>query len=317
MYIQRIQFILILAVATLSCSEESPFLSEDEAKKIVAELNTERDPFHYMEDVVAIIDHDIYYFQRMDSVPKKLTNTPGQSKTHVKLSSDKTQIAYINGAGNPVIINATNGQHVRTLTEYNYIAQMDWAKDSRTLYFLIVQEIYSDGEPVAPAMQPEITHPWDEISSFSMNAKGDYAYFIKRYNDFSNRLIYHSESENIDEEYPSFEGDLHDYVDFYDNKGGFLLGYSDPFEDGFSRIICVEDYDPWAAYEWDYENMNTPEFNSDLEILLYGTMEDQLYQIKAVYLGTEAYDGYGLYDVLSMVLTEYTSESPIYLDWGH
>jgi hypothetical protein len=317
MRIQKIQFILALgAMVILSCSEESPFLSEGEAREKIAELNTVRDPFHYVEDVVAIIDNDIYYFERLDSLPKKLTNTPGQSKTLVKLSHDKTQIAYINGAGNPVIINATNGQPVKTLTQYNYITQMDWAKDRRTLYFLIGQEVFSDGEALS-VTQPEVTHPWDELSSFSMNAKGDHAYFIKRYGDFSNRLIYHSESENIDEEYPSFEGDMYDYVDFYDNTGDFLLGYSDPFEDGFSRIVCVQDYDFWSAYEWDYENMNTPEFNADLEVLLYGTMEDQTYQIKAVYLGTEAYNGSGLYDVLSKVLTEYTSDSPVYLDWGH
>lgn len=317
MRIQKMQIAFaVLATIVVSCSEESPFLSKEEARKKISEMNTDRDPFHYVEDVVAVIDNDIYYFERLDSVPKKLTNTPAQSKTHVKLSHDKTQVAYINGAGNPVIINAANGQHVRTLTQYNYITQMDWAKDRRTLYLLIGQEVFIDGEDMS-VVQPEVTHPWDELSSFSMNAKGDHGYFIKRYGDFSNRLIYHSESENIDEEYGNFDGDMYDYVDFYDNKGGFLLAYVDPFGDGYGRVACVQNYDLWAAYEWDYEGMNTPEFNGDLEILLYGTMEDQTYQIKAVYLGTEAYDGSGLYDVLSKVLVEYTSDTPIYLDWGH
>lgn len=317
MRIHKIQILVgLLAMMMLSCSEESPFLSKEEARKQISKLNTDRDPFHYVEDVVAIIDNDIYYFERLDSLPKKLTNSPTQAKTHVKLSHDKTQIAYINAAGNPVIINAANGQHVKTLTQYNYITQMDWAKDRRTLYFLIGQDVFSDGESLL-IPQPEVTHPWDELSSFSMNAKGDHGYFLKRYGDFVNRLIYHSESENIDEELGNLDGDRYDYVDFYDNKGGFLLAYTDPFGEGFGRIVCIQNYDLWAAYEWDYESMNTPEFNGDLEVLLYGTMENQTYRIKAVYLGTEAYEGSGLYDVLSKVLIEYTSDTPIYLDWGH
>jgi hypothetical protein len=73
----------------------------------------------------------------------------------------------------------------------------------------------------------------------------------------------------------------------------------------------------WPAYEWDYETMNSSEFNSDLKILIYSTMEHQVYQLKAVYLGTEVYDGSGIYDVSSKTLIEYTSTTPIYPDWSH
>lgn len=90
MRIQKMQIAFaVLATIVVSCSEESPFLSKEEARKKISEINTNRDPFHYVEDVVAIINNDIYYFERLDSVPRKLTNTPAQSKTHVKLSHDK------------------------------------------------------------------------------------------------------------------------------------------------------------------------------------------------------------------------------------
>jgi hypothetical protein len=304
-----------LAATLFSCSEESPFLSEQEAKSKIKEMTLERDPFHLVEDVVATINNDIYYFELLDSTPERLTFTPQQSKTHVKLSADKTQIAYINSNGNPVII-ARDGKPVTTLTQYNYIKQMDWTKTGNTLYFLIDQKVYFYGDPVT-IKQPVITHPWDEVPSYSMNAKGDYGYFIKRYGSYSTTLAHHTEKENKNQEFPNFEGKLFDYIDFYDNNGNFLLGYADYYGEGFSRIACVQDYNFWSVYEWDDDNMYTPEFNGDLEILLYGTMENQVHQVKAVYLGTEAYNGSGLYDVLSKTLTNYPSNSPVYLDWSH
>jgi hypothetical protein len=307
----------LLTFVLVSCSDESPFFrSEQEAKKIIHDANAARDPFHYITNVVAIINNDIYYFARLDSIPKKLTSSPSLQKTHVKLSTDKTQIAYINTNGNPTIINTADGKLVTTLTQYNYVSQIDWAKDKNSLYFLIGQKVYSYGEPIT-IQQPMVTHPWDEIPSFSMNAKGDYGYFIRYYGNFYHTLKLISKAKAMDKELRNFEGDRYDYIDFYDNKGNFLLGYSEHSGEGFSRIVCVENYNLYAAYEWDYEQMNTPEFNSDLEILLYGTMEQQLYHIKAVYLGTEAYDRQGLYDVLSKTFTEYKSSSPIYLDWSH
>src|SRR4051812_38734483 len=114
MLIRVIYCITYLVAATLfSCSEESPFLSEKEARRIIKEANIARDPFHTVTHVAAIINNDIYYFARLDSVPKRLTFTPSLVKSHVKLSADKTQIVYLNDIGTPVIINAMNGTLVK------------------------------------------------------------------------------------------------------------------------------------------------------------------------------------------------------------
>ncbi len=309
--------IICAAIITLSvgCSE-SPFLTKDEAQEIIDSLKASRDPFHTMNNVVAIIDNDVYYFNSLKEAPSKLTNTPDEAKTNIKLSADKSRIAYLNANGNPVIIKADDGEVLETLTQFDGIDQMDWAKDRLTLYMLIDREVVFYGE-LLEVIQPDSNHPWDEVSSFSMNSIGDQGYFIKYYGDFSDKLKFNSTSMGIDE-FKNFDGETFDYIDFYDNKGNFLLGYNDTFEEGIARVICVQGYNFYAAYDWKDERMNTPEFNADTEVLLYGTMEDEVHRIKGVYLGTNAYvlDG-GAQDILTMVLTDYTSKTPIYLDWVH
>jgi hypothetical protein len=308
-------FAFVLAATLFSCSDESPFLTETEARKGIKELNNARDPFHAVTHIAAIINNDVYYFARLDSVPKRLTFTPTVNKTDIKLSADKTQIAYLNNIGTPVVISAVDGSVIATLTAFSYVRQIDWAKDRKSLYFLSEQKIYTYGAPLTVS-QPQTTYPWDEVSSFSMNAKGDQGYFIKYYGDFQYTLKYVSSSKSLDKSLKTFDQNSYNFIDFYDNNGNFMLGSRDASK-AFSRIVCVEDYNFYTAYYWDYEAMTSPEFSSDHEILLYGTMNNQVYQIKAVYLGTEAYEGHGLYDVLTKTITEYTSKSPIYLDWSH
>src|SRR4051812_21980407 len=101
--IQKVFIAFACAACVMACSE-SPFISKEEALRILDSINVARDPFHAVKNVVAIIDNDIYYFNRLDSLPRKLTNTPEQQKTHVNLSPDKTEIAYLNENGSPVII---------------------------------------------------------------------------------------------------------------------------------------------------------------------------------------------------------------------
>jgi hypothetical protein len=293
--------IVLGCVALLSCSE-SPFLSKEEALRLAEEINVSRDPFHAVKNVVAIIDNDIYYFNRLDTI-----------KTHVKLSPDKTEIAYLNKNGNPVIIGASDGELIATLTEFNYITQMDWVKNSHTLYMLIGREVELYGDPVA-FTQPESYHPWDDVSSFSMNSIGDQGYYIRRYNDTGgDKLEYHSTNKHLDEVYQNFDGLVYDYIDFYDDQGNFLLGFS--YGEGVDRIVCVQNYNLWSAYEWDHESMQTPEFNATHEILLYGTIEGEEHYVKGVYLGTKAYPSHGAYDRLTKTLADYPSTTHVYVDW--
>jgi hypothetical protein len=298
-----------------SCSTESPFMSKEEAHRLVEEINIDRDPFHAIQHVAAIIDNDIYYFKRLDSIPVKLTNSSSLQKTHVKLSPDHAKIAYLNENGNPVIISTENGAVLETLTEYSYIEQMDWVKNT-TLYLLLENQVVFYG-PSVSVTQPEIYHYWDDVSSFSMNSIGDQGYAVHRYNT-GRQLEYHSTSKNIDEEYSNVDGYSYDYIDFYDDNGSFMLGEKDYYsEEAMNRIICLEDYQTYASYEWDGDDlMYTPKFNGEHEVLVYGVYEANAYYVKAVYLGTDAYEGSGLYDRLMTTFTNYPSTTPIYVDWA-
>ena len=311
-----LHMILLTGVVLLTACEENPFMSKEEAEKQVEEINTGNDPFHAVQNVVAIINNDIYYFNTLDGEPRQLTDTPGSVKTHVKLSFDKTRIAYLNASGNPVIIRADNGELIETLTQYEYVRQMDWAKDRLTLYMLIDDEVIFHGTALE-VIQPYTVHPWDDVSSFSMNSIGDQGYFIAHYDDaFPRMLNLYSEIGGIDQEYSMFYGRYYDYIDFYDNKGSYLLGYKDDYDYSMDRVICVQDYATVPAYEWDYEAMSTPQFNGEHEMLIYGTMEDfGNHIITAVYLGEEHYDNHGLYDRLFKHLEDYPSSTHIYLDW--
>ncbi len=317
-------FVLLLfaAVALVACVGDTPFLTREEADRLIHDINLSRDPFYEIRNIVAILNNDIYYFDRLDTIPRKLTNSPASPKTLVKLSSDRTKVAYINADGNPVILSATDGKVLETLTQYNYIDQMGWVRNSATLYMLIDRSVVQHGTAL-PVIQPESFHPWDEVMSFSMNSKGDQGYFIDLYDDLSStdKFEYHSTSKQLDEEYSVFDGERYDYVDFYDDDGGFLLGYTEYSSGAIERIVCVENYEFFSAYEWDYELMQSPKFNSESEILLYGTVEDQgmfdgKYYIKGVYLGTEAYPGSGAYDRLTKLVTDYASDTPVYIDWA-
>lgn len=300
----------------LVACEESPFVTRKEAEKEIAAINLQRNPFHAIENVVAILDNDIYYFHALDEEPVRLTTTPGEEKTNVKLSFDKSRIAYLNGSGTPVIIRADNGEHVETLDEYAYVTQMDWAKDRLTLYILVESEVVFYGDAI-DVVQPTKVNSWDRVISFSMNSIGDQGYFIEYSADaFPHWLNLRSEKGGIADEFSGWDGDNFDYIDFYDNSGGFLLGYEDYHDGSMERIICVQNYTTYATYKWDYENMNTPAFNSEHEMLLYGTVEGTgNHMIKAVYLGEKWYEGHGLYDKLTYVLENHPSASPIFIDW--
>lgn len=302
--------ILLAAFVFVGCSkEESPFLSKEEAQKAITKLMNDRNPFHHATDVVAILNNDVYYFPRLDTVPRRLTNSPNLVKTEVKLSFDKSQIAYLNDAGHPVIIRASDGQLLQTLTQFSYIDQMDWAKDRLTLYMLSdkVVSFYGDAPSVS---QPSYTNPWDEVGSFSMNALGDQAYAYKAYGDFFSHIVYHSTAKGLDITNLNYE-----YIDFYDNNGNFLVATRDYYYSGFEKVVMMQNYNFYSQYEWDFEAMNSPAFNAETEVLVYGTMESTPYKIKAVYLGTTLYERQGTYGVLGKILDDYPSTTPIYIDW--
>jgi hypothetical protein len=308
----RIILFVTFFSAMISCTE-SPFLSRNEAYEWVDLINKERDPIHKVTHVVATINNDIYYFKRLDSIARKITNSPAEAKTSVKLSYDKTFVAYVNKNHNPEIIRSDNGQLVQTLTQYSYPTQIGWLKDTNTLFILSDREVFFYGTP-PPVSQPDIYHIYDEVSSFSMNSKGDQAYFIHYYNTSGYQLKFKSPDAGIDQSYTTIDGVVYDYIDFYDNNGSFLVAREDWFsDDQFASVICVQNYNFYPTYEYSDELMSSPVFHASSEVLVFSRSNEGHYEIKAVYLGTDAYPP-GVSDIFNKVLDNYTSTSPISLD---
>lgn len=309
--ISTVACMVLLGVLFQCKEEESPFMpSKEAAYQLADSLNNLENPFHYVKNVVAIIDNDIYYFHKLDEAPQRLTNTPADTKTDIKLSADRSLIAYLNKNGNPVIVRADNGSLVETLSQYNYINQMDWAKDRNTLYMLTDNKVVFHGETLT-VTQPLLGHPWDDVKSFSMNSKGDQGYFIKHYGTSSYRLEYRSSTKGITKTYTGFDGDLYDYIDFFNDEGDFLIGHYDYLGNGIESVAVILNYEFFPRYQQEYVPMSTPVFNASHEILIYGTIESASYhRIKAVFMGDIDFDGTDPIQTL-----DYVSKTPIYLDW--
>ena len=307
-----LRYTIVLTVVTMStaCSD-SPFLTEEEARKAVDELIESRDSFYAVRNVVAVINNDIWYFDKLADPPRRVTFSPDETKTLVRLSFDHTRIAYLNDSEVPVIIRADDGAVLETLTGMTYTTDMDWLRDRNTLYILRNDQITFHGEAVE-IIEPQLTHPWDRVYSFSMNSIGDQGYFKLTYGYAYPDLYFNSASKELSK-VTHFE--RCNYIEFYGNAGNFLLGRSADKDTRMEYVFCLQNYNFWAAYEWDYEDMNTPTFNGELELLLYGILETKPYRIKSVYLGEKNYVNHGLYDRLTHVLEEYPSNTPIYLDW--
>jgi hypothetical protein len=211
-----------------------------------------------------------------------------------------------------VIINTTDGGVVATLSDYAYPIQMDWADDRLSLYVLIGREVFVYGE-VFTAPQPDEYHS-SELYSYSTNSNGDYAYY--EYSFYGKKLYFNSPKNNISTAETSyFEGNFYDYIDFYDNKGGYLLAAKSP--GGFSKIVCVNDYASFSSYRWQPSyDMTSPRFNNDREVLVYGTSYSSApHYIQFVYLGTAAYASEGTSEILNMRMYDYPSNTRIYVDW--
>jgi hypothetical protein len=314
-FIKKSIALAMMAMVWLGCAEETPFKSKEEVIKEVNDIKNSRNPFHDIRNVVAIMNNDIYYFSRLDSVPRRITFTPDREKTDVRLSPDHTLIAYENEDYYPEIIRADDGTLVEALPDYKYFTQMDWMKDRNTLYVLYNQDVYFWGTPAGSFEQ--VGFLWDYVISFSMNSIGDKVYYVQPSEGGSVHMYYTSESQGIKMQEPDgIDADLFDYVDFYDNTGSFMLGnrrYSDSRT--MERIVCIQRDKFMKAYEWSKDDMNTPQFNAKNEVLLFGFVEYGVYSIKAVYLGTEFYTPRFVDDRMEYLVEGYTSDDPIDIDW--
>lgn len=159
-----------------SCQKD-PYVSKD----IIQHMRDSASGTKLVENICFIYNNDVYFLNNFNNTPQKITSTPTNTKTEVRISHNLQKIAYINSAGNPEIIDR-NGNILNTLTQYSYIKQMDWSSNDSTLYMLIGNQFQYYG--------PIIHHPLlnfgsipigpeTKILSATLSKDNDLAYVVE------------------------------------------------------------------------------------------------------------------------------------------
>lgn len=108
----------LLMIGMHSCTKYDPIYG-------VAGSAVEPSKIQLKKDLAYIHRNDVYLLDEIFTNSKRLTTTPTSSKTHVALSPNLDQIAYLNSNKTPVIID-TLGTQVTVLSQYTNVTDLCW-----------------------------------------------------------------------------------------------------------------------------------------------------------------------------------------------
>lgn len=175
-------FSCLSLILLLGSCQKDPYVSKD----VIQRMRDSASAANSVENVCFVYNNDVYFFDNFNNAPQKITNTPANTKTEIRISHNLQKIAYINAAGNPEIIDRS-GNILNTLTQYSNIKQMDWSISDSTLYMLIGNQFQYYG--------PIIHHPLFSFNGFpienvygiqilsaTLSRDNDLAYVVE-YND--------------------------------------------------------------------------------------------------------------------------------------
>lgn len=254
---KKIYFISLAFLLLVGCQTDNPFLSDE----VIAEFFARKVP-KPVEHVVVIVDNDIYYFRNFDSIPRRITSSPTEKKTHIKISNDHQKIAYLNASGNPVIIDTT-GNVLATLSQFNSIKQMDWSNDGATLYMLINNDIQFYG-PAMDIPEIDIEHS-QQVLSAAITKNNDLIYILQHhpfYHRPNELVIRKSDGEDlVVEENTDHFGDM-STVNISKDGDYVLVGYS-YFNLDYEEIDLYPMYGTRAATTFGLGSTNYTEAHYD------------------------------------------------------
>lgn len=165
-----------------SCQKD-PYVSKD----VIQRMRDSASGANSVENVCFVYNNDVYFFDNFKNAPEKITNTPTNTKTEVRISHNLLKIAYINSAGNPEIIDR-NGNILNTLTQYSGIKQMDWSNSDSTLYMLIGNQFKYFGPPIQHPLLNFGSIPIGtetKILSATLSIDNDLAYVVEYFDTFN------------------------------------------------------------------------------------------------------------------------------------
>jgi hypothetical protein len=311
--IHLILSILIFFLFSSCDKTENPYVDKQVIEALIKAQNPE------VEHVAVIYNKDIYYLSNLAQAGIRVTNTPGNSKTFVKMSHNHKQFAYLDGSGTIVIVNL-QGQVVTTLPQYGDVKSFDWSADDKTLYILNNNEIAYYG----PSMNlPEITYNGlisgmsMEVLSASVSMQGDLAYIIHGFSFLTGdkyKMIIKPANKAADIVFednstiPSMR-----YVAFSSNKQDLVLGYSEStyLPNHLTKIYVFIDLQKDDHYYFGSKyGCFTPLFNESKSFLVAGCSSGSDNIVKLAALGVNKQIEKNIYSNL------YTTQNNVlYTDW--
>ena len=220
-----------------------------------------------VNNVCYIYNNDVYFLDEMGKPTQRITNTPTNTKTEVRISHNLQKIAYLNSAGNPEIVNR-QGIVLNTLTAFSNITQMDWSNTDSKLYMLIGNQFQYFG--------PVINHPPldmagipnygnNQILSASLSKYNDLAYVVEwnTFYGYEQRLVLKMHDGLGRDTVINKTDFMHEmkYVKFSTDQQDLVVGYGETSDFGvghyFTRIEIFTDMKPY----YDFYMGDDPDYN--------------------------------------------------------
>ena len=151
----RILTLLCMILLFTSCKKSKRNLEEDIKLDFSQKLNPSA------QNIAVISKNDVYYFSDLKYSPARVTNTPNEVKTNIKVSYDGSKVAFLNATGY-VEIWKTSGELVEELTNYYNPTCFNWSANGETLYLLVGNTINFYG----PSLKiPDLTNDGVKLSN--------------------------------------------------------------------------------------------------------------------------------------------------------
>ena len=305
--------ISLFLIFMFSCSD--PFVS----KETIEEIEKAKNPD--ITNVGLIYNNDVYYFSNFKNLPIKITNTPTDIKSQIRVNHSGTKIAYLNSVGNPIVIDI-NGNVEVTLSQYTGVQKIDWTFDDQTLYILVGNQVYFYGN--TPSI-PSITYNLiggnvynPVLLNFAISPNNDIAYTYRYYSYFNGGYNVNTVYK-INGTTQEFELDLQGYSNSYTFK---ILNYSKSGEimvgcgssGGQSEVVTdIYIYNYLSTYlNKSFESSEsyiTPIYNSSITCMV--SAYNLYYFSPEFYLSSSRYGTNR--DIAYPTINN--KENPIYTDW--
>lgn len=306
---------ITLFACLFSCQKaDNPYVS----KSVIDSLIAKKNPI--MKNVAFIFNNDVYYLPAFDKAPVRITNSQTNFKKFVSMSHNYKKFAYLNSNNNIVIVD-DKGVQLAILTQFNKVKSFDWSMDDATLYILNDNMMVYYG----PSMNlPAIDYPginWattPEVLSASVSSTGDFAYVFYAFYPFGPdyyKLVIKRADKKADIVYRDEDQNAQmAYVAFSVNEQDLVLGYKPrtTLNNKLEKIAFFTDLKSYSDgdLESTTQAFSTPRYNSSLNYVVGGYMDNKSDTLKLHAFGFEEFKGKNL------VRPEFfTKGNALYTDW--